>query len=172
MLVSSLLATFGRVSVTSVVKPGASLLPTNSYPAPHRVTRRSLYSYILPIRTRVRPSLRLIESIAGLTSPDIMATSAKAAPSTAASSGTKRKRASESKFYAVAKGHTPGVYNSWADCQQQTTGFKGAKCELPVHCSRLNLQQHLTHLLLPRLTQTPDKSFTSLGDAEAYAKGN
>ena len=33
----------------------------------------------------------------------------------------------EQKFYVVWEGHTPGVYTSWADCQRQTVGFKGAK---------------------------------------------
>ena len=31
-----------------------------------------------------------------------------------------------SKFYAVKIGRNPGIYNSWAECQQQVTGFKGA----------------------------------------------
>ncbi|BES93577.1 RnaseH [Nesidiocoris tenuis] len=30
-------------------------------------------------------------------------------------------------FYAVALGHTPGVYDSWGECCTQITGFKGAK---------------------------------------------
>lgn len=48
-----------------------------------------------------------------------------------ASSGTKRKRGSEMKFYAVRAGHKPGIYHSWNDCKEQITGFKGAVCELP-----------------------------------------
>jgi ribonuclease HI len=52
-----------------------------------------------------------------------------------ASSGTKRKRGSEMKFYAVRAGQTPGIYHSWADCKEQITGFKGAVCEL-VHAIR------------------------------------
>jgi len=32
------------------------------------------------------------------------------------------------KYYAVRAGHNPGVYTSWADCQQNITGFKGAAC--------------------------------------------
>lgn len=31
------------------------------------------------------------------------------------------------KFYAVHKGNQPGVYTTWAECQAQTKGFKGAK---------------------------------------------
>ncbi len=30
------------------------------------------------------------------------------------------------KFYAVRKGKTPGVYETWADCQNQINGFSGA----------------------------------------------
>jgi ribonuclease HI len=48
---------------------------------------------------------------------------------TAASSGTKRKRATEQKFYAVKEGIEPGIYHSWPDCLTQVTGFRGAVCE-------------------------------------------
>jgi len=34
---------------------------------------------------------------------------------------------SKQKFYAVRRGRTPGVYATWAECQRQTTGFKGAE---------------------------------------------
>lgn len=30
------------------------------------------------------------------------------------------------KFYAVAKGKTPGIYYDWASCQEQVSGFGGA----------------------------------------------
>eukprot|EP00956_Cyclotella_meneghiniana_P010870 scaffold15231_cov66-Cyclotella_meneghiniana.AAC.8 len=30
------------------------------------------------------------------------------------------------KFYAVAKGRNPGIYNSWAECESQVKGFSGA----------------------------------------------
>lgn len=30
-------------------------------------------------------------------------------------------------YYAVAKGETIGIYNTWKECQQQINGFKGAK---------------------------------------------
>lgn len=32
----------------------------------------------------------------------------------------------ETKYYAVRAGHKPGVYTTWAICQQQISGFKGA----------------------------------------------
>ena len=49
--------------------------------------------------------------------------------STTATNGTKRKRSSEPKFYAVRSGHKPGVYYTWADCLEQVKGFKKAMCE-------------------------------------------
>lgn len=38
----------------------------------------------------------------------------------------KRKRTDEPKFYAVRIGRRPGVYNSWAECLEQITGFANA----------------------------------------------
>ena len=31
-----------------------------------------------------------------------------------------------SKYYVVWKGHKPGIYSSWADCEKQIKGFTGA----------------------------------------------
>ena len=33
----------------------------------------------------------------------------------------------QKKFYAVKQGRQPGIYSTWAECQKQTVGFKGAK---------------------------------------------
>lgn len=33
----------------------------------------------------------------------------------------------KSKYYVVWNGHTPGIYNSWTDCQLQIKGFPNAK---------------------------------------------
>lgn len=33
----------------------------------------------------------------------------------------------KNKFYVVWKGHQPGIYSSWAECQQQIHGFSGAE---------------------------------------------
>ena len=30
------------------------------------------------------------------------------------------------KFYAVKKGYKPGIYTTWAECQEQVKSFKGA----------------------------------------------
>jgi len=33
----------------------------------------------------------------------------------------------KSKYYVVWKGHTPGVYKRWIDCEKQVKGFPGAR---------------------------------------------
>eukprot|EP00933_Yihiella_yeosuensis_P022196 TRINITY_DN17475_c0_g1_i1.p1 TRINITY_DN17475_c0_g1~~TRINITY_DN17475_c0_g1_i1.p1 ORF type:complete len:355 (+),score=74.98 TRINITY_DN17475_c0_g1_i1:134-1198(+) len=33
---------------------------------------------------------------------------------------------SKGKFYAVSKGHKPGIYSTWPECEAQVTGFPGA----------------------------------------------
>ncbi len=48
---------------------------------------------------------------------------------TTSSAGSKRKRGTDEKFYAVRIGHNPGVYYTWADCLAQVTGFKKATCK-------------------------------------------
>lgn len=35
--------------------------------------------------------------------------------------------AKKKKFYVVWDGHTPGIYQNWADCQKQITGFSNAR---------------------------------------------
>ncbi|KAJ5216401.1 Ribosomal protein L9/RNase H1 N-terminal [Penicillium cinerascens] len=47
-------------------------------------------------------------------------------PSPSPSAGTKRKRTTGAKYYAVKNGFKPGLYYSWNDCLAQITGFKGA----------------------------------------------
>lgn len=49
------------------------------------------------------------------------------------SSGSNKKRKmssveKETKYYGVRAGHTPGVYETWKECQEMITGFKGAQC--------------------------------------------
>lgn len=55
------------------------------------------------------------------------------APSAAAtsspSSSKKRKTDNVQKYYAVQVGFRPGVYLNYAECSQQTAGFKGALCK-------------------------------------------
>ena len=31
------------------------------------------------------------------------------------------------KFYVVWQGYSPGIYDSWTECQQQTVNYPGAK---------------------------------------------
>ena len=45
-----------------------------------------------------------------------------------AAAGTKRKRVTEKKFYAVREGKTPGIYNTWDECLAQVRGHKGSVC--------------------------------------------
>lgn len=42
------------------------------------------------------------------------------------SSGAKKRKLAEPKFYAVRAGHSAGVYTDWNQCKAQITGFKGA----------------------------------------------
>jgi ribonuclease HI len=81
-------------------------------------------------------------------------------PSTLVStSSTKRKRGSESKFYAVREGRSPGIYHTWDDCLEQVKGHKGAVC---------TLQASSSFQLFSLIYFPPDKSFTSLTAAEAF----
>ena len=82
---------------------------------------------------------------------------------TTASNGTKRKRQSEAKFYAVRVGHKPGVYYTWADCLEQVKGFKKAMCK-PNKVFSVHLRDQLNNPFLV-------KSFPSLIDAERFVAG-
>lgn len=55
------------------------------------------------------------------------------APSSAATPSASKKKKMENvqKYYAVQAGFVPGVYLTYAECQAQTAGFKGAICEWP-----------------------------------------
>ena len=83
---------------------------------------------------------------------------------TTASSGTKRKRVVEPKFYSVRVGHRPGIYHSWNECLSQVKGFKNATCESKyfVGISRTSLKAYMKCLV---------KSFSSLTDAERFMAG-
>jgi hypothetical protein len=48
---------------------------------------------------------------------------------TTSSSGLKRKRGTELKFYAVRAGHRPGIYHSWEDCKAQVFKAKNPICK-------------------------------------------
>jgi len=50
-----------------------------------------------------------------------------ASPPTVA--GTKRKRATEPKLYAVRIGREPGIYKTWDECLSQVKGHKNASCQ-------------------------------------------
>lgn len=59
---------------------------------------------------------------------DAVSTKSQSPTGTASSGGSKRKRDTELKLYAVRVGHKPGVYFSWSDCLAQVKGFKNATC--------------------------------------------
>jgi len=50
---------------------------------------------------------------------------------TMSSTGSRKRKLEDdaTKYYAVKAGHTTGVFESWADCQESITGFKGAVCK-------------------------------------------
>jgi ribonuclease HI len=89
----------------------------------------------------------------------------KAAPASAAEPASKKRKldAGEQKYYAVRAGFKPGVYTTWAICQQQITGFKGAQC-----ASHPNSPSLVGCALL---TPSPVKSFLRYEDASAFAAG-
>ncbi|OJD20048.1 hypothetical protein AJ78_00064 [Emergomyces pasteurianus Ep9510] len=72
------------------------------------------------------------------------------------SSGAKRKRTAEPKFYAVKFGFQPGVYHTWNDCLTQVTGFKGA-----VFQSFPTLEEANAFLTGTQATATPGSTSTS-----------
>lgn len=55
----------------------------------------------------------------------------RSASTTSATAGPSKKRKMENvqKYYAVRAGFVPGVYLTYAECQAQTAGFKGAVCK-------------------------------------------
>ena len=80
---------------------------------------------------------------------------------TSSSHGTKRKRATDPKFYAVRVGNHPGIYHSWKECLEQVKGFRNATCELSI--SQAMPTQADQALLV--------KSFPTLTDAERFLAG-
>ncbi len=92
-----------------------------------------------PIRSKVAGFLTV--SLACLDTPDMPPPQSKAALVKAAESASKKRKldATEQKYYAVRAGFKPGVYTTWAICQQQITGFKGAQCACAPVLPRLAL---------------------------------
>lgn len=65
------------------------------------------------------------------------------------SSSTKKRKfgdeaaVASTKYYAVRKGHMPGVYTDYKDCLENTTGFKGAICKLQLGTMVLDMNSNL-----------------------------
>lgn len=109
---------------------------SNHTPYPRAQTSATvsrLWGWRQPVRNNL---IRVIVSLAAhlsaftLTMPS---TNKKLTPAATAEPPSKKRKmdAAEQKYYAVRAGFKPGVYTSWAICQQQITGFKGAQCAFP-----------------------------------------
>jgi ribonuclease HI len=79
-------------------------------------------------------------SVGGRTSPALQANNAVA--------GSKRKRPSEKKVYAVKEGRIPGVYSTWNECLDQVRGHRGA--EFKSFHTREEAQDYIAGKLFPK----------------------
>ncbi|GJP37194.1 hypothetical protein CLOM_g21629 [Closterium sp. NIES-68] len=86
--------------------------------------------------------MRLIAALHSLTSRRVTLL-AQIAMTKAKPPGRAGKDASKTKYYAVRKGHQPGIYLTWPECQRQVTNFKGNQ-----HKSFPTLDQALSYLAL------------------------
>ena len=68
------------------------------------------------------------------------------------------------KYYSVFRGHCPGVYLSWAECQRQIAGFHGAKFK-----SFRTLAEAQGYA---RTGRTADHAETGIGDYVIYTDGS
>lgn len=68
-------------------------------------------------------------SATNMTKGKTVSTAGRTAPTS--TSSKKRKLEGVQKYYAVQVGKEPGVYLTYAECQAQTAGFKGAICKEP-----------------------------------------
>jgi ribonuclease HI len=89
---------------------------------------------------------------------------------TMSTASKKRKLGEEAqKFYAVKAGKIPGVYMSWTECQDNTTGFKGAVCKsFPAFLLLYNAFVFGQWLIIGLNT---DKAFTSKQEAVDFVAG-
>ena len=91
------------------------------------------------------------------------------------SAGTKRKRATDPKFYSVRVGFRPGIYHTYAECLEQVKGFKKATCssdkQASDHSLRLTYDQsnHLPRLPTPNAFSRARMSLTMEARAERQA---
>ncbi|GJC82308.1 ribonuclease H [Colletotrichum liriopes] len=97
------------------------------------------------------------------------------APSSNPTSSKKRKTDKDlQKYYAVRTGARPGIYLTWAECQKQTAGFRGAQCEFEAlahqRTSPLAWPDQEMLWLTVRFAFA-DKSFLSREDALAFVEG-
>lgn len=99
-------------------------------------------------------------------------------PPPSPTAGTKRKRTTGNKLYAVKKGSKPGIYYSWPDCLAQITGFKGAICKFllarQTRASRALQASRRTipcRWILTFNAHSTVQSFLTFEDANAFLSG-
>ncbi|CAI7815822.1 unnamed protein product [Closterium sp. NIES-54] len=85
--------------------------------------------------------MRLVSALQALSSRRVTQLAQKAMTKAKPSSGGKE--GSKNKYYAVRKGHQPGIYLTWPECQRQVTNFKGNQ-----HKSFATLDEALSYLAL------------------------
>ncbi|KAJ5293242.1 Mitochondrial carrier protein LEU5, partial [Penicillium atrosanguineum] len=94
-----------------------------SYAASILTSAQSDLPYATPSEEQAKP---MNESTPSPSPAPVPKASSHPKPSPSPSAGTKRKRTTGAKYYAVKNGFKPGLYYSWNDCLAQITGFKGA----------------------------------------------
>lgn len=73
-------------------------------------------------------------------------------------------------FYAVKVGKTPGIYETWAECEAQVKGFKGAKYKkFPTYEEALNFIQEENNYKRP---ERHDLSNINDNEMVAYVDGS
>ncbi|KAI9789001.1 MAG: hypothetical protein M1833_002788 [Piccolia ochrophora] len=94
-----------------------SLLPYDSH-----VTSTTSDSQTQPAKSAEGPSIPRPRGA----QPDSLESTTSHIGASVTSTGTKRKRETDTKYYAVRNGHKPGIYYKWGECLAQVKGFKNA----------------------------------------------
>ncbi|KAK1978976.1 hypothetical protein LZ30DRAFT_196740 [Colletotrichum cereale] len=111
-----------------ILKPRARASTTSRLPLPTILIRRRTAAFWQGRPDDRDRTLQLLSTI--LNDLYAMPANKRGAPSSNATSAKKRKTDKDlQKYYAVRTGARPGIYLTWAECQKQTAGFRGAQCE-------------------------------------------
>jgi len=81
------------------------------------------------------------------------------------------------KYYAIARGRQPGIYNTWVDAKKQIDGFKGAKYKLfdtEQDAKEFINSMQTTHKLLDNFikVEDPKEDDTLIVFTDGSARGN